>query len=166
MMPAVVLGLLGCHVTFVFTAITIATGDASFAVVPDYYAKAVDYDERKSDLATSDELGWSAELSASKQADDRGVREVVVRLRDTQGEAVVGASIRVDAFHYARAAEPIAFELTELQPGRYVGQAPLIREGFWQFDLVADRDAVGGARSPQRFVSGFKQFVFAAEAAR
>lgn len=152
MMPAIVLGLLGGHVVFVLIAITIATGDRSFAVVPDYYQKAVAHDDRKAELSASAELGWQLELRPADSVDTTGHRGVVVLLRDHEGLPVTGAEVGVSAYHYARASEPIAFELTELLPGQYSGSAAVERAGFWQFELIA-------TRGQQRFISEFKQFV-------
>ena len=158
-MPAVVLGLLGGHMVFIMLAITLATGDRSFAVVPDYYNKAVAYDQHKAELAQSEALGWQVQMQPAATVDAAGERELVVMLRDRDNAWVTGASVRVSCFHYARAGDPMSFELTEVLPGQYTGKARLGREGFWQFDLVAER---GDAR----FVSQTKQFVRKPEAAR
>lgn len=151
-MPLVVLGLLGGHMIFIMTAITLATGDSSFAVVPDYYQKAVDYDERKALLAESEQLGWQIELAAAEQIDAIGEREVVVMLRDRDGQPVTDAAVQVFGYHYARAGDPVAFESVEVLPGQYVGKARVGREGFWQFEVSAER-------GEERFFSSFKQFV-------
>jgi len=156
-MPAVVLGLLGGHMIFIFTAITLGTGDPSFAVVPDYYEKAVDYDERKALLAQSARLGWSVRLLPGHEADAVGLRELVVQVRDAEGEPLSGLNVRIYAYHQARASDPIAFECLELLPGQYVGQAKMSREGFWQF-------AIEASSGEQRFVADQKQFVKAPEA--
>ena len=159
MMPAVVLGLLGTHMLFIVIAITLATGDRSFAVVPDYYQKAVDYDDRKALLATSAELGWVVELTPGKTADVMSERDVVVQLRDADGQPVRDAQISVSCYHFARASEPLAFKFDEILPGQYVGRARLSREGFWQFELIAEQ-------GDKLFISQFKQFVTSAEGSR
>ena len=156
-MPMVVLGLLGGHMVFIMTAITLATGDSSFAVVPDYYQKAVDYDERKALLAESEQLGWRVELTAAEQIDAIGEREVLVMLRDRDDQPVTDAAVQVFGYHYARAGEPVAFESVEVLPGQYVGKARVGREGFWQFEIDVNR-------GEQRFFTSFKQFVLPAGA--
>ncbi|MEM9345895.1 MAG: FixH family protein [Planctomycetota bacterium] len=159
LMPMVVLGLLGAHMAFIFTAITLGTGDPSFAVVPDYYQKAVGYDAYKALLAESESLGWSVQLSPAGHADAIGQREMIVHLRDGAGDPVQGLRVLIDGFHQARASQPVSFECVEALPGQYVGKAPLAREGFWRFAI----DASGG---DQRFVAELKQFVSAAEVLR
>ncbi|MFN3168598.1 MAG: FixH family protein [Phycisphaeraceae bacterium] len=158
-MPAVVLGLLGGHMVFILIAITLATGDRSFAVVPDYYNKAVDYDQRKAELAASEGLGWQVEFQPGVDVDAKGDRELVVVVRDRDGRAVTDAEVRVSCYHYARASEPVLMELTEWLPGQYAGAGRLSREGFWQFEVIA-------TRGDQRFVSDTKQFVRKPEGAR
>lgn len=156
MMPAVVLGLLGGHVVFIVTAITLATGDRSFAVVPDYYQKAVDYDERKAQLAQSQALGWRVELQADDALSTTGERGVTVRLTDREGAQVPGAALSVSCYHLSNAGEPVHFELTEALSGEYVGSSALGREGFWWFEVTAQRN-------DQRYIHEFKQFLWQAE---
>eukprot|EP00752_Nemacystus_decipiens_P013680 g12133.t1 len=127
-MPSVVLGLLGAHMVFIFTAITLGTGDPSFAVVPDYYEKAVDYDEHKALLAQSAQLGWSVELVPSTHADVAGQRELMLRLRDAGDQPVEGAEVRVTGYHLARAGEPVEMTCVQTLPGVYVGQASIGKE--------------------------------------
>lgn len=155
-MPAVVLGLLGGHMVFIFTAITLGTGDPSFAVVPDYYQKAVDYDERKALLAQSDALGWTVSLTPANNVDAIDRRGLVVQIKDAQGVSVTGLSVRIEAYHLARAGDAVVFECVEALPGQYVGHAQVAREGFWQFSIDA-------SMGEQRFVADVKQFVTAAE---
>lgn len=158
-MPAVVLGLLGSHMLFIMIAITLGTGDPSFAVVPDYYQKGVDYDERKALLAESAALGWTVELTPSSEADTVGKRELVLQLKDAGGQPVRGLTLRVHAYHVARASEPLSMECVEVLPGQYVGAARMTREGFWQFGI----DATSG---DDRFVADIRRFVSSPEGSR
>ncbi|MFK7790373.1 MAG: FixH family protein [Phycisphaeraceae bacterium] len=151
-MPAVVLGLLGGHMIFIFTAIAIGTGDPSFAVVPDYYQKAVDYDEKKALLAESAELGWTVELMPSDTADAIGQRELIVQLRDASGKPVRNRVVKIDGFHQARASQPISMTCVEVLPGQYVGKGLLTREGFWQFTVDA-------ASEEASYIAEVKQFL-------
>lgn len=158
-MPAVVLGLLGGHMLFIVLVITLSTGDRSFAVVPDYYQKAVDYDERKALLAASAELGWSAQLLPGSTADVMGQREVVLQLRDVQGQPIQGLKVQATGYHLARAGDPVTVSFIEVLPGQYVGEARILKEGFWQFEIRAD-----GADQP--FICDVRQFIAAAGGTR
>lgn len=134
-MPAVVFGLLGGHVTFIVTAITLATGEASFAVVPDYYQKAVSYDERKALLAQSDELGWQIDLTPSDQVDTDGQRKLILQLRNAQGSPIEGMAVSIDGYHLARADQPLSMSCAEVLPGQYIGVGPITKEGYWRFAI-------------------------------
>jgi len=158
-MPAVVIALLTGHIVFIMIAITLATGDRSFAVVPDYYRKAVEYDQRKTMLEESDQVGWAVHLEPADTMNGTGERELIVRLTDRDGAAVTGAALHLSCYHYARAGEPVTLDLVEALPGQYVGVARVGREGFWWFDVSANREGAV-------FVRGFKQFVRAAEVTR
>lgn len=154
LMPAVVLGLLGGHVLFIMIAITVATSDRSFAVVPDYYQKAVDHSSRQAALLASSELGWVVELKPAGSATAAGQRELVLTLTDHDGEAIRDAVVHVSGYHLARAGEPQAIDMTETTPGRYAGSSAITREGFWWFELSVQH-------GDTTFVAEFKQFVTA-----
>ncbi len=151
-MPLVVAGLLGGHIVFIVVAITLATGDRSFAVVPDYYNKAVDHDQHKAQLAESAALGWQLEIKPASVIDAVGRRELVVVLRDAAGQSISDASVSVTCYHLARANQVQTLTLREVLPGQYAAQSDLGKEGFWNFDLTA-------VRGEERFIAERKQFV-------
>ena len=122
-------------------AVVLATGDPSFAVVPDYHEKAMRWDDAVRAQAASDQLGWRADIIASASPDLQGNRTLVVTLRDRHGEAVDDAVVRVRAFHHARAGEPVAGECRPHGGGGYSCVLPMNRLGLWQVELVATRDA-------------------------
>lgn len=152
LMPGVVCGLLGGHVVFVAIAITLATGDRSFAVVPDYYQKAVDWDQRRDELAASDELGWRVELRPSGTVDALGQRNLALAVHDAAGQPVAGAAVTVEFFHHARAKDFRDIELSEVVPGQYAAAAQMPLAGRWQFDIVIER-------GEQRYVATLQQHV-------
>jgi len=151
-MPGVVLGLLGGQMVFIAIAITLATGDRSFAVVPDYYQKAVDWDQRRDALAASDELGWRVELRPSGAVDALGRRNLSVAVHDAAGQPLAGAAVTVEYFHHARAKDFRAVELSEVVPGQYATAAQMPLAGRWQFDVVIER-------GEQRYVATLQQHV-------
>ena len=155
-MPGVVCGLLGGQMIFIAIAITLATGDRSFAVVPDYYQKAVDWDQRKADLAASDALGWSIEVRPGEAADALGQRQLAVVVRGREGLPIEGATVHVDFFHHARAKDNQSAELVELVPGQYAAQVKMPQDGRWQFDLEIERGS-------ERFVATVQQHVSPAQ---
>lgn len=151
-MPGVVAGLLGGQMIFIAIAITLATGDRSFAVVPDYYQKAVDWDQRKADLAASQAMGWRVELRPSPQADELGRRQLVLIVQDRAGLPVRDASVNVQMFHHARAKDHQAAGLSEVLPGQYAALVEMPRPGRWQFDVEVKR-------GDERYVTTMQQHV-------
>lgn len=135
-MPALVLGFLGAHMLFIFIAISLAVGDRSFAVVPDYYQKAVDWDDHKAALAASAALNWDVEILPSRDVTIRGERELVVVLQDAQGRPITGAQVYATLYHHAHASRVVEAELPPSDaPGRYHVQADMRDEGVWDVTL-------------------------------
>lgn len=110
-----------------------ATNDPSFAVEPNYYDKAVRWDETQEVRAKSEALGWHAELRAEPSS-------LELILSDAFGRPVVGAEVEVVAFHNARANERIRAELVEQEEGRYLLVRAFPRPGLWEYRLAAVRD--------------------------
>src|SRR3569623_2033596 len=93
-------------------AVTIATHDKSFAVTPDYYQRAVHWDEEQAARRASEKLGWRVSIETAPQADPLGRRVVSVVLTDAQGQALPAAQLDVTYFHDAHANEPQTLKLT------------------------------------------------------
>jgi nitrogen fixation protein FixH len=132
---AVVVGLLGFVVCTQTILITHAVGDPSVVAEPDYYRKAVAWDERMAQEERNAELGWRLTLSVRAGA-VRGSREVICELTDAAGEPLPGAQVSLRAFHKARAGEPQSGRLAEAAPGRYAGELPLSRPGLWELRFI------------------------------
>jgi len=110
-----------------------ATNDPSFAVEPDYYAKAVEWDDIQSQRAASEALGWSMVVDARHT-------ELRVRLTDPLGRPIEDAIVGVEAFHNARASERIVDTMTPRGEGVYVLEGSFERSGIWEVRLEALRD--------------------------
>jgi nitrogen fixation protein FixH len=111
-----------------------ATNDPSFAVEPDYYAKAVDWDELQAQRVASERLGWEAAITL-------GAGELTVTLTDRAGIPVDDARVEVEVFHNARAQDRIIEQLEPVGPGRYTLTRTFARSGLWEIRLSAVRDA-------------------------
>lgn len=154
-MPAVVLGFLGTHMLFIFTAITLAVGDPSFAVVPDYYQKAVDWDEHKAERAASEALDWTVEITPSRTVSIRGERAIEVAVHDARGNPVNGADVSVSVYHHARASKVIESELaTTGDPGHYAATLDMRNEGVWNITLRITRDSDSYIQTDKTYVRG------------
>jgi nitrogen fixation protein FixH len=120
--------------------IMLARGDPSFAVEPDYYRKAVQWDDAMAQERANAALGWrlvpSLTLAAGAPA------RLVVQLADAAGAPLAGATLTVQAMHNARAAE--VFEATLAASGAagtYEAALPLRRAGQWELRFDVRRGA-------------------------
>mgnify|MGYP003564585753 CR=1 FL=1 len=129
MLVALLLVSVGANVYLIVRALN----DPSFAVEPDYYQKAVDWDRLQQEKAASDALGWNVIVDARHT-------ELRVRLLDRLGRPIEDAVVEVDAFHNARAADRIRGTMVPRGEGVYVLEAPFERRGIWEFRLAAVRD--------------------------
>jgi nitrogen fixation protein FixH len=132
-LTALLLGSAGANIALVF----ITSRDASFAVEPNYYAKALAWDERMAQQARSQELGWSVALRVEPAVERHRMR-VAARLVDRAGATVQGARVDVEAFHNARASHILVAALATAGE-EYAAELPLDRPGLWEFRLRATR---------------------------
>lgn len=154
-MPAVVFGFLGAHMLFIFVAISLAVGDRSFAVVPDYYQKAVDWDDHKQVLADSAALGWSVQVIPSREVSVRGERELAVVLHDRDGSPIEDAEVNATLYPHARASQvaEVALPATD-EPGRYAAPAQMRRDGVWSIALHVTRGDATFVHEEKPYVRG------------
>lgn len=138
--PGMVFGLIGLNVSVVALTLYLAHSDASFAVEPDYYQKALAWDESARLAARSADLGWNAALEVSASG---AAREpwISLRLTDRQGAPVADAKVEVTAFASARASERRRIDLREISPGIYSAALTGARAGAWEFAISADKAA-------------------------
>jgi len=124
----------GANLAFV----VVATRDPSFAVVPDYYTKALDWDRTLAQEAHNRGLGWSLSVTTDRSTRPGQIR-LVVGLADATGVALDDAIVSVEALHGARAAELVSVTLTPAGRGRYVADLPLRRAGLWELRFRVSR---------------------------
>jgi nitrogen fixation protein FixH len=134
--PVIIIGLLVAHTLLMLTAVTIATSDRSFAVVPNYYQKAVDWDQTKAAQQASDKLGWKATLTISDAVTPKGEREVTLTIVDADGKPVEVSKAQFKYLQYAHGNE--AQDTTLLaRDGKLAGTLLLRYEGFHEFIITA-----------------------------
>lgn len=137
--PGLIFALLGAHVLFCGVVAYVATADLSFAVEPDYYRKAVDWDATAAQARANQALGWTLRAEIADEADPRGERKLSIFLADRDDQPLAGASAEVTAFHHARGRARSMTRLAEETAGRYVGQLPLRKAGWWEFRFTVQR---------------------------
>ena len=155
--PLIVIGLLTGHVSVMVVAVVIATHDKSFAVLPDYYQKAVHWDDTQAELRASERLGWQCAFTPSADVDPLGRRSVTFTLVDAAGKGIAGADVQVTYFHHARPAELLKATLQTDQSGRATQTIPMRNEGFWQVNVRASKDGQKFVQTTTPFVSTAKR---------
>ncbi len=135
--PIGVTVVLGLTVAANIWVMRVANDDPSFAIVPDYYQKAVAFDSTMAAEQRSAALGWTA--SASLVMIDTSGATVTVTLRDAQEQPVRGATVRVAALANARANTVLSADLTESAPGQYSARLAAQRTGQWEVRVDAVR---------------------------
>ncbi|MEP0845746.1 MAG: FixH family protein [Phycisphaerae bacterium] len=137
--PGLVIGLIVMQAALAGTLIVCATNDPSFAVEPDYYRRALNWDAEAAQRRASDSLGWTLSLEVAPAANVVGEREVRFRLRDHAGAPINDAHLDVTVFHHARGNERIGLMPAEKGGGEYICAAPLRKAGTWEFRVRALR---------------------------
>jgi nitrogen fixation protein FixH len=138
--PLVVVGLLAGGVGANVGLMLVAMGDASFAVEPDYYRKALDWDRTMAQEARNAELGWSVSTRLERGARPAEAR-LVARLTDRAGAPLGGARVAVEAFPSARASQVVSATLDPQGNGVYAAGLPAGRPGLWELRIRVTRGA-------------------------
>lgn len=118
----------------------LARGDSSFAVEPDYYAKAMAWDSTRALEARSDALGWTVDAALAPMAAEKGLH-LAMHLHTANGAPVEGATVSVEATHNAHASRILSDTLRATTPGTWEGTLPSSRPGLWEVRVTATRGA-------------------------
>jgi nitrogen fixation protein FixH len=133
-------GLLGANM-IAMVVLAVVANNGTNQVIPDYYARAVHYDEELARSTVSQALGWHVEVTMAGGAVD-------MTLRDAAGHAIDGAQVRITGYQRAHASEAVEVALASAPDGHYRGA---VRAQRGRYDLVAVVDA-RGARYTQHLV--------------
>ncbi len=137
----IIVGLLGGHAVLILSAVTLAVGGTGRGVVPDYYERAVTFDQHKADLAASAELGWQVTIRPGSLVDAEGIRLIVVSLHDAENQPISDAEIALRLTRLADGqVEAMHLHAVEDQPGQYQDVAELPMRGRYTAELLAERD--------------------------
>jgi len=141
--PVALVAVLGLTVLVNVAVYWKANSDPSFAVEPDYYQRAVDWDSTVAARQRSDALQWRADVQLAPPQD--GLAAITVTLSGRDGAPVDSAEVRVEASFNGDGARVYARQLTASGPGTYTARIPSVEQGLWRVDLTA-------ARGTDRFV--------------
>lgn len=136
--PAIIAGVLIASAGSNIAVMLVARNDPAFAVEPDYYGKAVRWDDAMAQERRNAALGWQAHGGLSL-THDAEVGKVTVTLQDAAGVPLEGATVSVEAMHNARAADRREVTLVPMRPGVYWAPIDATRPGEWELRLTAVR---------------------------
>jgi hypothetical protein len=131
--PWIIVGIFVVQGAFIATVITIATGDDSFGVEPDYYEKALAWDATAAELRTPERLGWDLELAVSHDADSGQRRRVAARVIRADGTPLNAVTLDVEAFAQTRSGERVHAALSPEGAGWHSARVPMPTAGTWEF---------------------------------
>lgn len=152
--PAMIIGLLSLNVCIVAVTVVLATRDASFAIEPDYYKKAIEWDRSARERDRGIALGW--EVSVERAGPREGAASPLLRVKlhgrpvsGGDGAPLDGAEVRCEVFAQARSGQRYDVVATGVGGGVYEAEVPLTRGGVWEVRLKIKRgpDTVSCVRS-------------------
>jgi nitrogen fixation protein FixH len=124
------------------TVMFVAKDDPSFAVEKDYYRKAVEWDHTMEQERHNQQLGWRVEPVLGRYSPQGGAL-LRVRVADSTGAAIPDGTVRVTAFHNARAGDVFEAALQYERDDSYTARLPVTRSGQWELRFTVTR---GGDR--------------------
>lgn len=154
--PLMIIGLLALNMTIVVATIVCATSDHSFAVEPDYYKKAVEWDRTARERDHAAELGWDVGVSLKqpRAGSDRSVICVTISKPSDKGHhesptLLDGAQVQIEAFPQARSSQRLTGAAVGIGNGEYDFEAPISRTGLWEVRVRINRgpDALAVTRT-------------------
>lgn len=137
--PAALIAVLATTVIANVVIYRMANNDPSFAVEPDYYQRAVDWDSAVARGERSLALGWVADVRLAPPEAGHATLTVTLATRDAQ--PIDSVDVRAALSHNAEGARVFAVQLLPAGPGRYAARVPSTAQGLWRVDLVVTRGA-------------------------
>lgn len=132
----IILALIGSQLAIAFVAVWYAVGDPALAVVPDYYDKAVRWDELRAIRQRSADLGWQVQIGWTPP-DPAGNRQLTVQVLDAHGGPAPARDATLQCYHHAHGTNVETIALTERDPGVFTGTAQLAHPGLYRWNFEA-----------------------------
>jgi len=135
--PAALVAVLAITVGANIAIYWTANHDRSFAVEPDYYQRAIDWDSTVARGQRSAALGWNVAVRLAPPEAGQATLTVTLAARD--GTPLDSADVRAALSHNAEGATVYDMRLLPAGPGLYAVRVPSARQGLWRVDLTAAR---------------------------
>lgn len=134
--PGMVFAILGMSVIANVVLIVNATSDGGPQIVPDYYSKAVHWDEARGEEAKVADLGWDTTVRIEASGDDNGY---IYLGFEKDGAGIEGLEVGVTLRDPAKIMPVFVGPAAPAAPGHYVTKTPLSRLGVFDVEVLAIR---------------------------
>lgn len=153
--PAMIFALIGMNMCIVAITVIAATRDPSVATEPEYYSKAVHFDDTIRQRAENARLAWSATATIVGTTADGALR-LHVALNDEKGAGISGAAVSAELFASVRSGDRQHLTLisTNAGEGVYEAAARIDRPGLWIVRIVAKRGTETYTRQTDLLIPG------------
>ncbi|RYZ02429.1 MAG: hypothetical protein EOO73_31940 [Myxococcales bacterium] len=131
--------LLTSMLTGLGVLVWLAVDDPHFALEPNYYDKAVHWDQARARASTSLALGLATTVSPALYKAADGSIDLEVAVDDRTLARFAGAAVELEAFPNAYAAQVQRLTLHEAAPGVYRGKLERGVLGLWELRLKVSR---------------------------
>lgn len=139
--PTVIVAVLCGHAGIVAFTVSTALSDPSVASEPEYYTKALKWDQTAQLREQSARLGWTAKAELEPATSEHTSR-VRVSLRDANNVPIDGADVNVECFANVRSSDRHTLTLGRISAGEYAAPLTMGHPGWW---VVRVRAQAGGS---------------------
>ena len=135
--PIMVVSLLLLNVSIVLVTLFLARSDGGAQVIENYYEKGVEWDVQAAVRASSDALGWEADVILIKDNVVPGFCTLEVAIQDSDGYGVEGLIGSFILFRPQKARPVLEMPLLPdvNRPGLYYQMVPFQDSGLWDIEL-------------------------------
>lgn len=138
--PFAIAGILVAGIASNVGFVIVATSDPAAAIEPEYYRKALAWDQEMAQQERNIALGWSAH-AALRLGTAAVPARLELQLADSTGHPLLGAAVTALVMHNARAADVRSVTLREEGKGRYAASFAADRPGVWEIRLDVEKDS-------------------------
>ncbi len=107
---------------------------------PDYYGKAVAWEDVQRQRAENDRLRWNVTPSFAASETDRRIPRLELAIADKWDVPIEGGVVSVEAIPVKAVRLGGEITLQERSPGRYAADLPARMDGQWEFRVRIERD--------------------------
>jgi nitrogen fixation protein FixH len=137
--PTAIVAVLVTQICFGIWMARVAGNDPNFAIEPDYYARAVNWDATMEQSRRDKALGWQASVAMTR-AGGRTATLRLVLVDSTGGPITTADSVIAEALAVAHAGQIDRLVMVRDGAG-YVAPVPAANAGLWEVRIRAARGA-------------------------